>query len=97
MITAGQVAEITGTITLTDGATTDFTLYVDPSDTSTKWAQYKTRGAEPGRFVDTLDRLWAAGMDARLEAEAEIEGCEGHESLDGANMGQSTYCGGSCR
>lgn len=27
----------------------------------------------------------------------EDDQCEGHESLDGAHMGESVYCDGSCR
>jgi hypothetical protein len=27
----------------------------------------------------------------------ESEGCQGHESLDGAHMGEAVYCDGSCR
>lgn len=29
-------------------------------------------------------------------AEDDSEGCPGHESLNGADMGQSVYCDGSC-
>ncbi len=27
----------------------------------------------------------------------EDEGCQGHESLDGAHMGETVYCDGTCR
>ena len=27
----------------------------------------------------------------------EDEGCEGHQSLDGAHMGETVFCDGTCR
>lgn len=39
-------------------------------------------------------RITLAGTEALDEAE-EPE-CEGHESLDGAHMGETVYCDGSC-
>lgn len=48
--------------------------------------------AEQGFWADQNEQAWAASQDGDDEDE-----CEGHESLDGAHMGEAVYCDGSCR
>lgn len=52
---------------------------------------------------DYVYAMIAASTDATLREFDEIEdddddlGCDGHESLDGAHMGETVYCDGTCR
>lgn len=32
-----------------------------------------------------------------VDEDDDDEGCQGHESLDGAHMGETVYCDGTCR
>jgi hypothetical protein len=49
----------------------------------------------------TIDVMQAFidGYDEEIEIEVDVQmaGCEGHESLNGADMGVTVYCDGSCR
>lgn len=49
--------------------------------------------------AERLVRLLAALYDKTPHGDDQDDdnGCEGHESLDGAHMGESVYCDGSCR
>lgn len=59
-----------------------------------------------GRDGDDLHIEWDAGFEGTANCGdvaplAEVdpgdgEECEGHESLNGADMGRTTYCDGSC-
>lgn len=40
---------------------------------------------------------WDCGELSLVHDEDEDDDCEGHESLDGAHMGEAVYCDGSCR
>jgi hypothetical protein len=47
---------------------------------------------------DRADAYYEEMAERAEEAEDdEDDECEGHESLDGAHMGESVYCDGSCR
>ncbi len=41
-------------------------------------------------------RIWYLHLDDEVPVEPET-GCEGHESLNGADLGRDVYCDGSCR
>lgn len=54
--------------------------------------------------AEKLVRLFAALYEQAVDAPSvvdwnddEDDQCEGHESLDGAHMGEAVYCDGSCR
>lgn len=56
------------------------------------------RGLE-NAAADRLPQLFSQFRSERAHAgltEDDTEGCPGHESLNGADMGQSVYCDGSC-
>ena len=38
-----------------------------------------------------------AALDSVLDSISERLECQGHESLDGAHMGETVYCNGTCR
>lgn len=52
--------------------------------------------AEPGLTVGDYTELETKLMTS-LGVDEDNNECEGHESLDGAHMGESVYCDGSCR
>ena len=60
------------------------------------------RPAEPGRdgkvIVEGSPVAYYAGVfDLDVRDDDDDRGCEGHESLAGAHMGESILCDGSCR
>ena len=48
-------------------------------------------------FTDDEEVGGAELLDEALDVYTEETECEGHESLNGSEMGQTTYCDGSCR
>lgn len=59
------------------------------------------RSGRPGRTVmlahDELERVVLTVVDGVADADEGEAECEGHESLDGAHMGETVYCDGTCR
>lgn len=47
----------------------------------------------PGRYMVRAVRAFTRPESARMV----VGECEGHESLDGAHMGETVYCDGTCR
>ena len=57
----------------------------------------KRRGLVGGIAVSVItDAGRAALTPAPIDDEDDEPECEGHESLDGAHMGETVYCNGSC-
>lgn len=61
----------------------------------------KLRAAFPDTYAEVEARYNAPGAmlpsDGTDFDDDDDDQCEGHESLDGAHMGESVYCDGSCR
>ena len=99
-----KVREIKGTITLADGSVSEFMIGRDGV-----WQQWGARQERLGESVEVIDALTLGLFDEGLMASSDDEDepeadedddpdvCPGHESLDGAHMGESVYCDGSCQ
>jgi hypothetical protein len=98
-----KVREIKGTITLVDGSVSEFMIGID--GVWQQWGATRERLSESSEVMDALtlglfdDGLMASSDDEDEPEEDEDEPaeCPGHESTDGAHMGEAVYCDGSCQ
>ncbi len=65
----------------------------DVTDTMTGMASYALHLIAERLFLALVAEL----IEAREEDELDEDECEGHESLDGAHMGETVYCDGTCK
>lgn len=62
--------------------------------TSPSTAYAPSHGGYPGTVEDPDQTLWE---ETEYGQDDDDDECEGHESLNGADMGVTVYCDGNCR